>query len=972
MSLPEYRSVIPENIPAELKKLKIWAVWKPQPKEDKSKPGKVPMSWQVSKVTGEKEVRPASCDDSDTWMTFEDAVKLLKSSKRYKGLSIALSPEPPQEGEKRLIGIDLDKAVNSEGLIRPEFLEAIKSFNTYAELSPTVEEGGLRALCYGSFPVNEGVHQGNVEIYQCGKFLTITGHKLNDAPATIEEAQEAITAFRAQYFKPLSDIDETGLPVTNVKFTDDEIHLKIGNSKLGGQFKDLYYGGYSENDDKSTQDLKLCRLLVFWTQDPDQLDRIFRQSAIFRAEKWDKVHFSNGDTYGQGTIKKALITRKTVFQKNTGHSDNLSSQDFESFNFSMYPFSVKSGPESGIYKEVQNKYGDSNIIQVASTPCVITAIGENIDNGSILYKLKIRDIKGHEKYVWKSTSDLLKKSEILKLQDDGLHFKESRANDLIDYFDKFITQYNNKLVSEFAASVGGWKKDFSIFVLGSRAITKDSINEVLQLDNPTANFFSVKGDLDQWVKGAQYIANYPAVRYKMYNAMVPPILRLLYLVSYILDNHVDSGRLKSVSNWLAASMWGDPIQQQAGGNSSHVGILNLISYCVDIPTFLDETGQNPEAARKLSYSVGNVGSRLTGRNDGKKGLVVPPASATVLLATGEHPIIPENSNAGEDVRVNPLTEGVEKEFSPQEVIELERLIRENHGHIVVLFIQELLKHKDRIRDIFNANLEALPPVSGISENRVKKQYAAIATAGNILEMVFEKIGIAAEDPVKICSRYFEMNVMSKGFTADHVKALSVAWHWYNTNEVYFQENDINHTQYGWIREDKEIKDQLICFDEEQLKKQIAASLGPNRYESAVNKWRDLEIVKVRKIEEKDDDGNKTGKTKVLKTIQIKVNNRNTTVIAIPLKNFYKYLNITEEDKINTDAASHDPEDDSSYTKPENKYSIPAISADVSASSASGYDQVTSVTADSGNNNDTVIVTSSDLEAYELMKKEGLI
>jgi uncharacterized protein (DUF927 family) len=802
-SISSYLKVNSDNIPQPMKDRKQWAAWKPIKYSDGRKPGKMPMYSRINPLTNQPEVCAASVDNPETWMTYDEAVKLLKSSTKFKGLQYMLPWINEEDGSIRLIGVDLDNVMLPDGVtIKPEILEIIKSFNSYTELSPSGK--GVRIFCYGQFPLSGHVHKGDFEIYQSAKILTVTGNMLVDYPSTINETQAAIDVFREKYFKSVDEIDDSHLPVSNVKFTDEELFQKLLNYKLTEQFKQLYYGGCPEGEDHSILDKDLCRLISFWAQDPEQIDRLFRKSALYR-EKWDKLngHDSTGKptTYGQRTINHVLKTRRTVYQ-----SENTTSQDFESFNINMYPFSVKDGMERGIYKDVYNKSGDSITIQIASTPCVITAIGENIDTGEILYKLKIKDIKGHEKYIWKSTGDLMKRSEILKLQDSGLHFKESRASDLIDYFDKFITLYNDKLLSEFAASVGGWKKDFSVYVLGSRAITKDEVCEVLQLENPTANFFTVKGDLDQWAKGAKYIIKYPAVRFKLYTSMVPPILRLIYLTSYILDNHVESGRLKSVSNWLAASMWGDPIQQQAGGNSSHVGILNLISYCVDIPTFLDETSQNPEAARKLSYSVGNVGSRLTGRNDGKKGLVIPPASATVLLATGEHPIVPENSNTGEDVRVMPLIEGVDHEFSIQEVIDLENLIRENHGHIVVLFIQELLKLKDRIRDMYNTNLEALPPVTGISENRVKKQYAAVATAGQILERIFSRIGIEAKDPIEICTRYFEMNVMSGGFTADHIKALKVAWHWYNTNEVYFEENDINHTQYGWIREEKEGKE----------------------------------------------------------------------------------------------------------------------------------------------------------------------
>ena len=274
------------------------------------------MSWQINQSTGEKEVKPASCDKPETWMSFEDAVTLLKSSKKYKGLSIALLPEPVNDDTTRLVGIDLDKTVLPDGSIKPEKLEEIKSFNSYSEFSPTVEEGGLRAFCYGSFPVGEGVHAGDTEIYQFCKFLTVTGHKIKDAPSTIENAQEAITAFRAKYFKPLSSVDESSLPITSVKLTDEQRLSNLQNYGLSDQFKDQFYNGVKEGDDHSVKDKDLCKLLVFWTQDKEQIYRIFQKSKLFRPEKWDKIHGHSEKgllIYGQMTINYALKTRKNVY-----------------------------------------------------------------------------------------------------------------------------------------------------------------------------------------------------------------------------------------------------------------------------------------------------------------------------------------------------------------------------------------------------------------------------------------------------------------------------------------------------------------------------------------------------------------------------------------------------------------------------------------------------------------------------------
>jgi hypothetical protein len=46
-------------------------------------------------------------------------------------------------------------------------------------------------------------------------------------------------------------------------------------------------------------------LLACETNDPIQIDRIFRQSQLMRP-KWDERHFADGSTYGQVTIARAI------------------------------------------------------------------------------------------------------------------------------------------------------------------------------------------------------------------------------------------------------------------------------------------------------------------------------------------------------------------------------------------------------------------------------------------------------------------------------------------------------------------------------------------------------------------------------------------------------------------------------------------------------------------------------------------
>lgn len=92
---------------------------------------------------------------------------------------------------------------------------------------------------------------------------------------------------------------------------------------------------------------------------------------------------------------------------------------------------------------------------------------------------------------------------------------------------------------------------------------------------------------------------------------------------------------------------------------------------------------------------------------------------------------------------------------------------------------------------------------------------------------------------------------------------------------------------------------------------------------------------------------------------------------MPLKNFYKHLNIPEDSNGTTtdgDSTNTTSVDDNTN---ESEYKIPAITTNVPASSSNGFNQVTGVTADIGIGDSNIFVTSSDFEAYKIMEKEGL-
>ncbi|WP_292374265.1 DUF927 domain-containing protein [Methanosarcina sp. UBA411] len=981
---PKYTKVIPENIPQPLKNEKRWTVWKSVDRGGGKKPGKVPYYNHYNEHTGKYEERLVDLHNPNHQMTFDEAYKMLTAKKSpFSGMQYVLDFNKELEDEDRLIGVDLDNALTPGGDIKPEILEIISMFNSYTEFSPS--RTGIRIFCFGRFPLNAGVKNSNFEIYQCDKLLTVTGDRIITAPATINNAQAAIDAFREKYFKEVDQIDESTLPVTDVKFTDDELKKKVKDSEKGLKFDRLQTKGAEPGDDLSGVDYAYCMTLVKYTQDEEQIDRLYRSSALLR-DKWDRPDGRDQTgpiTYGQRTIRSAIRHRGTdVF---TSASEKTALTDIENFNLTIYPYTVT--PE-GITKTMVSKYDEEKTyeVPVASAPVVIVAIGEIMENPSqCLVKLKIRTVKGRDVYVWKPLDNLLNHADVVKLQKEGLHVKESQVNELIEYFDKFIKSKKDELPLYHVASSCGWKDENTAFILGTSRITREDITEIHHLNPEISGLLACHGNIADWAKSAGQILDYPAVRYKCYLSCVPPLIRPLYFTSYISFQDLPTGNAKTVSNWCAASIWGDPIEQQTGGNSTFMGVQNFIQYIKGLPSFLDETTQNPEAAKKLIYAVGNLTTRRKSTNDNTGGVVNQGTPETVLIMTGEVPIIDEKGRGGQDMRAQPLPEGISEFLDNLESIEIG--LRENYGWVSRLYIQKIFQYKDQLKSIYEGFLAGLPPVKGIESNRMKKQYAIAATAGFILEKVFAEIldengkpYINPADSLEICKRYFEMNVANKPYVTDDIKALKCAYQFYVTNQIYFNENDKNHCDFGWVREAKGTKELLICFDEATLAKYINTELGDSRYEAAIKVWVQKGIPNVRTVPIKDKDGNlqydKDGniKVKTIRTTQIKVRGVNTTVIQIPISKFYKYLNISPDEQENhsenkssdTGEKSDDhgdfkgSSDAPEHSIEESEIKVPKINPSTHPASTASVPMVIS------SNQDIIIVADSTTDLHSLL------
>lgn len=253
-----------DRIPFELQILPQWVNWKTEIRN--GKPTKIPLN--------PKTLGNAMSNNSDTWGSFESA---LSNYNDDRGIGFVLTEDDPYTA------LDLDGCRNPEtGYIEPWAMGIIQKIKSYSEVSPSGT--GIRMFAKCELP--EGPRKiGRLEIYDCNRFMTVTGHVL-----------DGITEIRT------IDGDELHRFLMQVG-KDQQIVDKAKSASNGEKFQALWNGDWSGYSSQSEADMALVSILYFHTKDKVATDRLFRKSGLMRA-KWNEKHFADGRTYGKKLIEE--------------------------------------------------------------------------------------------------------------------------------------------------------------------------------------------------------------------------------------------------------------------------------------------------------------------------------------------------------------------------------------------------------------------------------------------------------------------------------------------------------------------------------------------------------------------------------------------------------------------------------------------------------------------------------------------
>ena len=253
----------------------------------------------INPATGQN----AKPNDPATWGTLE-AAQAAVSRFGLRGVGVLLG-----DG---LCGIDIDHCRDPDtGVLSDMAREIIDGMQTYAEESPSGT--GVHLLFTGQKPAGACRKSSiGLEMYDGGRYFTVTGKALNDL--AIEERTAQCAAVHAKYLaKPEAPrVPAPAVVWQKVDRSDEELLRTACAARDGERFAALYAGNWQAYyNSHSEADLSFCNLLAFWFgADVERMDHVFRTSGLMRP-KWDERR--GAKTYGRWTLERAVNDCQEVY-----------------------------------------------------------------------------------------------------------------------------------------------------------------------------------------------------------------------------------------------------------------------------------------------------------------------------------------------------------------------------------------------------------------------------------------------------------------------------------------------------------------------------------------------------------------------------------------------------------------------------------------------------------------------------------
>lgn len=293
------------------------------------------------------------------------------------------------------------------------------------------------------------------------------------------------------------------------------------------------------------------------------------------------------------------------------------------------------------------------------------------------------------------------------------------------------------------------------------------------------------GSLDEWVSLIEPLRKNDIFRFMLAGAFAAPLLRIVKQRVFFLYNWGQSRGGKTAAIKAALSVWGAPERMMTTFNATQVGLERMAGAFSDLPMGIDErqlAGSNQEQLEKIVYMLSSGQGKARGAKTG--GIQNMNFWRSVILATGEEPIIGDTTQTGVSTRM------IELEGVPFDDERLARDVhiktQDNYGWAGAAYIKGIIKTgSDAIRDAYAKTLKGIEAEFPEASGSLITAIATITLADYLSENLFFKNKMA-DDSMEMAHRM--MGQILDNQPADvNENAVNFIRDWITSNKASFED-----------------------------------------------------------------------------------------------------------------------------------------------------------------------------------------
>lgn len=384
---------------------------------------------------------------------------------------------------------------------------------------------------------------------------------------------------------------------------------------------------------------------------------------------------------------------------------------------------------------------------------------------------------------------------IIGLAKNGVGVNSENAKEVVKYIACLESMNFTGLEEQLSCSHMGWLPDGQ-FAPYAKDIVYGGDNEEFQR---LYNNFHEHGSEKKWLELAKQVraGNSVPARIALAASFAAPLIQVFGALSFFVHFWGQQGTGKTVALMLAASVWGKP--DLGGYIKSFMGTKNSqeinAAFCGNLPIFLDELQviSDRKIFDEIIYMLCEGFSKGRGSKDG--GLQAQRRWATVIMSTGEMPIVQSNSGGGAAVRTIEVEYGGQPFFKNAPAAA--DTLKKNYGFAGRVFIDAL---KDQ------ANMDALIAAKNMYAEQMDKDVEGkqVISASILLAADALADAVIFHDGNSLKVKDIKDYLVTKSKADINARCYQYLVGWIAANQSHFSDDiDVNRGQQWGVSETEE-------------------------------------------------------------------------------------------------------------------------------------------------------------------------